>query len=332
MSGKASNQNAPGPGQGPGAGQPVPLDQQAIQVEVPADALERLKGMRGGDGKRGLFTSDLSVNEFLLVKEAGFDPVGMVVGSSIYHIGYQPVYLQMGFSFGYGFNYADQELQVLTQAKYQARELAMARMEAEASALGADGIVGVRLDTGEYDWGPDLMEFMAVGTAVRARDGASYKTRFGKPFTSDLSGQDVRTLLRAGYKPLGLVLGNSVYVSYQNGMEFQMITGWGWSGQNQELQRFTQAVYAARELAMGRMQAEAQELGAQGIVGAQVTVNTYLSKSDAEFRSEVADPKIAPSNCWRDFVADVFAVGTAVAPIRADHEIAAPQLVLPLDG
>ncbi len=39
--------------------------------------------------KRGLFTSDLSVNEFLLVKDAGFDPLGLVVGSSIYHIGFQ---------------------------------------------------------------------------------------------------------------------------------------------------------------------------------------------------------------------------------------------------
>ena len=39
--------------------------------------------------KRGLFTSDLSVAEFLLVKEAGFDPLGLVVGSSIFHIGFQ---------------------------------------------------------------------------------------------------------------------------------------------------------------------------------------------------------------------------------------------------
>src|SRR5205823_3905525 len=46
---------------------------------------ERLEQMRGG----GFFTSDLSVNEFLLVKQAGFDPLGLVIGSSIYHIGYQ---------------------------------------------------------------------------------------------------------------------------------------------------------------------------------------------------------------------------------------------------
>ena len=315
-------------GQGP---PDVPLDQQNVQVEMPEHALERLKGMRGGDGRRGLFTSDLSVNEFLLVKEAGFDPVGMVVGSSIYHIGYQPVYT-MGTGWGMGFAYADQELEVLTQAKYNARELAMARMEAEADALGADGIVGVRLEAGDYSWGPGLVEFMAVGTAVHSRDGTSYRTKFGKPFTSDLSGQDIRTLLQAGYRPLGLVMGSSVYVSYQNGVEFQMIAGWGWNGNNAELQRFTQAIYAARELAMGRMQREAAELGAEGVVGAQVKVETYLTKGDSEFRAELNDSRAVPSQTWRDFVADVFSVGTAVAPLRADHKIATPTTVVSLSG
>ncbi len=39
--------------------------------------------------KEGLFTSDLTVNEFLLITEPGFDPLGLVLGSSIYHIGIQ---------------------------------------------------------------------------------------------------------------------------------------------------------------------------------------------------------------------------------------------------
>ena len=51
---------------------------------VPEHGRARLAQMKGG-----FFTSDLSVNEFLLVKQAGFDPLGLVIGSSIYHIGYQ---------------------------------------------------------------------------------------------------------------------------------------------------------------------------------------------------------------------------------------------------
>jgi uncharacterized protein YbjQ (UPF0145 family) len=319
------------PGQPPSQG--IPLDQQAVQVQMPASALERLTSMRSGDGKRGLFTSDLSPSEYLLVKEAGFDPVGMVVGSSIYHVGYQPMYLSnTGLSIMN--TYSDQELTVLTQAKYKARELAMARMEAEADALGADGVVGVRLDAGEYEWGRDLVEFIAVGTAIRSRDGTNHRTKFGKPFTSDLSGQDFRTLLQAGYRPLGLVLGNCVYESFQNGTEFQMIAGWGWNGQNAEFERFTQAMYRARELGMGRLQVEAAELDAEGVVGVRLNVSTQLSKTDAEFQADLNDTAHngPPSQQWRTFLVDFFAVGTAVTPLRADHQIAPPQMVLPLDG
>ena len=59
---------------------------------------------------------------------------------------------------------------MLTQAMYHARELAMGRMTAEAAELGADGVVGVRFDIGRYEWGADLAEFIAIGTAVRAAD------------------------------------------------------------------------------------------------------------------------------------------------------------------
>src|SRR5579862_9804230 len=127
------------------------------QSDLPVHARERIDLMRRG-GHAPLFTSDLSVNEFLLVKEAGFDPMGLVVGSSIYHIGYQ----QSNWS-------QNQEMDVLTQAMYHARELAMTRMEEEADALGADGIVGVRLDVGRYEWGEHLAEFIAIGTAVKSR-------------------------------------------------------------------------------------------------------------------------------------------------------------------
>ena len=62
---------------------------QGSEEGLPSAARKRLSDMRGGDGKRPLFTSDLSINEFLLTREAGFDPVGLVMGSSIYHIGFQ---------------------------------------------------------------------------------------------------------------------------------------------------------------------------------------------------------------------------------------------------
>src|SRR5947207_14978020 len=85
---------------------------------VPQDAIARLAELRPGS-PGSIFTSDLSVNEFLLVREAGFRPLGLVLGSSIYHVG-----LQIGRC---GKN---QELDVLSQARCHARELGLTRMEA----------------------------------------------------------------------------------------------------------------------------------------------------------------------------------------------------------
>src|SRR5579859_1415103 len=151
-----------------GADPNIPLDQKSGPQELPPDAQERLDELRGGGGRKRLFTSDLSVSELALVHDAGFEPLGLVIGSSIYHIGWQPMWSSYR-GYGYGAVRESGELQVLTQAKYEARELAMSRMEAEADALGADGVIGVRLTVGKYDWGADLAEFMAIGTAVRAR-------------------------------------------------------------------------------------------------------------------------------------------------------------------
>src|SRR6201997_2746284 len=210
---------------------------------VPQDAMKRLAELQPGRAG-SIFTSDLSVNEFLLVREVGFRPLGLVLGSSIYHVGLQVA--RWGKS---------QELDVLSQAMYHARELAMTRMEAEADALGADGIVGVRLDVGRYEWGADMAEFIAIGTAIKHKGGKVHRAPNGRPFTSDLSGQAFWTLLQTGKRPVGLVMGNCVYHVAHRGM-MQSIRQ---TGQNVELEQYTQALYDARELAMERMQLEAED-------------------------------------------------------------------------
>jgi uncharacterized protein YbjQ (UPF0145 family) len=251
--------------------------------DLPQHARERLAEMR----EHRFFTSDLSVNEFLLVKEAGFQPLGLVMGSSIFNIGLQQI--RQG---------VNEELTTLTQALYSARELAMVRMEEEADELGADGIVAVRLTLNIHAWGANVIEFMAIGTAVKS-DQPGFRGAENRPFTSDLSGQDFWTLLNAGYRPLGFVMGNCVYYVGQ--------PPGGQAAQNQELAGPTQALYDARELAMERMQVEAESLGAAGIVGVVIDENNHT---------------------WGPSVLEFSAVGTAVVPIREDHHIERPQLIL----
>ncbi len=263
-------------------------------------AMRRLAelGGEGGSDKKPLFTSDLSVNEFLLVREAGFRPLGLVLGSSIYHVGIQTRKWS-----------TNQELEKLSQAMYHARELAMTRMEAEAKDLGADGIVGVRLEIEFKEFGHNLAEFIAIGTAVHAEQppatGGTWRNNKGIPFTSDLSGQDFWTLIQAGYAPLGMVMGSCVYHVAHRGA----LRTIGTFGVNTEVETFTQALYDARELAMTRMQAEAEELDAEGIVGVQLNNLAHQ---------------------WGGHTTEFFAIGTAVRPLREDHTITTPTMVLPL--
>jgi len=254
-----------------------------------------------GAAPGGVFTSDLSVSEYALLGEAGFEPLGFVVGSSIYHVG-----LQVGrWS-------QNMELQVLTQAMYNARELAMARMRAEADHLGADGIVGVELRMQMYAWGQDVLEFVATGTAVKAMNGTgAHRAPDGRAFSSDLSAQDFFRLLAAGAVPVAFVLGTCVYhIAHQSMMQTLRQ-----AGSNQEMIVFTQGVYEARELALSRMQAEAGAASASGIVGVNVAVSNHV---------------------WGEHATEFLATGTAIRRLADEHRMPdttpRPTFTLTLDS
>ena len=254
-----------------------------------------------GASPAGVFTSDLSVSEYVLLGEAGFEPLGFVVGSSIYHVGAQ-----------YGKWKQNTELQVLTQAMYNARELAMTRMRAEADHLAADGIVGMQLRMQMYAWGEECLEFVATGTAVRHLTGqGAHRAPDGRAFTSDLSAQDFFRLLAAGAVPVAFVLGTSVYHIAHQGIVQSMRQ----VGQNQEMLQFTQGVYEARELALMRMQVEAAAAQSSGIVGVDVTVNNHV---------------------WGEHATEFLATGTAIRRLADEHNLPAtspkPTFTLGLDS
>jgi uncharacterized protein YbjQ (UPF0145 family) len=275
-----------------------PADATATWEPQAADG--RLAHTAGAD-PAGVFTSDLSVSEYVLLGEAGFEPLGFVVGSSIYHVG-----LQMGrWS-------QNQELVTLTQAMYNARELAMTRMRSEADHLGADGIVGVQLRMQMYAWGQEVLEFVATGTAVKATGGTgAHRAPDGRAFTSDLSAQDFFRLLAGGAVPVAFVLGTCVYhIAHQSVMQTLRQTG-----RNQEMIQFTQGVYEARELALSRMQVEAAQAAASGIVGVNVAVSNHV---------------------WGEHATEFLATGTAVRRLAAEHRLPAttpkPTFTLGLDN
>jgi uncharacterized protein YbjQ (UPF0145 family) len=112
----------------------------------------------GVDWTQGAALSDLSASEFWLVLDKGFVPLGLVLGNSVFSMGVTGGLATALRGLGRG------ELVEYTELMYDARRLALARMKAEADTLGADAVVGVKINITHHG---DVIEVVAVGTAVK---------------------------------------------------------------------------------------------------------------------------------------------------------------------
>ena len=100
----------------------------------------------------------------------GFRPVALVHAVCVYHVAHQGL---RGW-----FKTASQncEMPAFTQALYDARELALSRVQFEAASAGATGgIVGVEVREGNHGWHSHVLEFVAVGTAVSPITDAAHE-------------------------------------------------------------------------------------------------------------------------------------------------------------
>lgn len=280
--------------------------QSLEQGGLPVQARRRLEELSKDKGR--LFTSDLSVGEFMLMRHEGLRPITQVMGSCFYHVGLRYVLVQNRY-FGSG------ELSPISNAYDAARDLALGRMREEAKIVGASAVVGVRLKLGEFEWGSDLIEYTAIGTAVHV-DGAPPAD---EPALTTLSGEDFWKLLQAGYGPVGVAAGNCVYyqVGWQTANASSFFGGW----YNQELSDLSQGVAEARYLAQSDMHESAGRLGAEGVVG--VTIDRRQSEREVELQNETKRT---------DMIFTFLTSGTAVAPLKNARQGTRVDMVMPLSG
>jgi uncharacterized protein YbjQ (UPF0145 family) len=136
--------------------------QDVMEFIATGTAVRALAGTgahRAPDG--GAFTSDLSAQDFFRLLAAGVVPVSFVLGTCVYHIAHQSAMQSLRQA---GQN---QEMAMFTQGIYEARELALNRMQDEAAHAQASGIVGVNVVVSSHVWGEHATEFFATGTSVR---------------------------------------------------------------------------------------------------------------------------------------------------------------------
>jgi uncharacterized protein YbjQ (UPF0145 family) len=244
---------------------------------IPLAAAERLEEFRRRGG--GFFTSDLSVNELALLRGTGFRPLTQVMGTCFYRTPWPNYPWSAGDGEGRTF-----ELEQQTRGWNEARRLAVGRLSAEARGAGADAVVGVRLIRRQREWAVSLIEFVVIGTAVR-----SERYDLGdEPALSNLSGQEFNKLFRYGFWPVGPVAASPVpYVA--------------------EMPDYTRGVYDARALAMERLTAQAQDAGADGVVG--VTID----------RSQRLLERRGSATAFTDLIIEMHVLGTAVIELERDE-------------
>jgi uncharacterized protein YbjQ (UPF0145 family) len=138
----------------------------------------RQLGGRGGHGGGRPVLTELSVADFSKLVRGGFEPLGIVAWSSVFFASYSfgPGMIGGGMmSVGGMQNF---ELREFTRAFYNARESVMGELNAQASAIGASGIVGVRIGhravqhtlqggVGTRERSGLMVTFNAIGTAIR---------------------------------------------------------------------------------------------------------------------------------------------------------------------
>jgi uncharacterized protein YbjQ (UPF0145 family) len=110
-------------------------------------------------------TSDLTNEEMWNMIHMGFMPIQLVLGVSVYSVG-----LVGGIASALK-SLAKGEINELTTLIYDARENSIDLIKKDAEASGADDVMGVK--TYVYELGGGIIEFMAMGTAVKKMEGLS---------------------------------------------------------------------------------------------------------------------------------------------------------------
>lgn len=200
------------------------------------------------------------LRSLLLVIDRGFEPTGLLMGAGVYRI-WRPSTCT-GFGMGrYG--------QPLVYTSYEnalrdAWEGVVARLESEASAAGAHGVLGVSV-TQTWVPGTNVLQLQLMGTGVRLPDVAPLP----RPFLSNLAMEDFLKLVIAGWVPCGLAWGVAAVHVHGNDMS-PLLQGAGWT--NAELPVPTEGVRLTRDRLDEQARATLARCRAAGAVATTLTL------------------------------------------------------------
>jgi uncharacterized protein YbjQ (UPF0145 family) len=247
---------------------------------LPDSALDRLAELRGD----GMTSSFFSVPAFAVGAAGGVQPVGQVVGAcagdELIGSGYDT--RERGpTSAGGALGPQWQEWDGPVRSWATVRNRAVARLIAQAEALGADIVLGVTVRREPQERRSSVIGLVLTGTAARVDAPPA------KPVAALTSPQEFTLLRRAGTDVVGLV---GAFASVD--IRLAPTTSRALSPRrrlpSQELDDLTTGLYELRRLVMGRLRADAHQLGATGVIAVDLDDTVvHLGEGDPDCEMSV---------------------------------------------
>ncbi len=214
----------------------------------------------GGSEKEEVeFSSAADGQELFCQIDAGFKPLKFVFGNVAYSVGVAGGIGGMFKSLARG------EVTQYSEVFNQTRHLALERLIDEAKTVGANAVVGIKTSLLPM---LGVQEMVMLGTASY-HEGLPDEFK-QTPLTSDLTCQEMWSVIRMGYMPIRLVLGVSVYaLGFAGGF-----AAFFKSFKRGEIDELSTLIYDARENALVKVAKEAERYGADDVIG----IKTFISQ------------------------------------------------------
>jgi uncharacterized protein YbjQ (UPF0145 family) len=216
-----------------------------------------------GQTQDSTFTSSSDGQELFCQWDAGYQPLGFVFGNVAYSIGVARGIMGSFRQLGKG------EVKQYSDIFNKTRNTARERLQDEAKKVNANSVVGVRttiLPVGAA--GSGVQEMIMIGSASFNPQIEAIAGAVNGVTTSDMTAEETWNVAKLGYAPMKLVIGTSVYsLGFIGGIKSNLknlVKG--------EIAELTQLIYGAREESLKRVKDQANEIGADDVLG----IKTYI--------------------------------------------------------
>ena len=198
--------------------------------------------------------SGLSGNEMYCAYLLGYSPGDLIVGNSVFSMGYiGSIRTNVRTAVG-------GEIAAVTNMIAEGRNLSMQRFDQELMKFNGSGASGVR---SKLIFHPGHTEFLTIGSAIRDNLNRGINV-----FTSSADTQELFCQWDSGYQPISFVFGN---VAYSIGIAKAFLGGLK-SLVKGEVKQYSDIFNTTRNLALSRIVEEAKAKGANSVVG----INTEI--------------------------------------------------------